>query len=88
MMSDLMTLMMAVFFLWVGVRGINRPEKIQDLLSTFWKTSARGNEESPMLQIINSGGTRVFIRLMGFLCLVNFAMLVYLLTLQAPQTPI
>lgn len=70
------TLLMALFFLWVGVLCLHRPDRVQQWLVGFYKSN-RPEHEAPAW--LEGKGIALFIRVIGFLCLVNFITQVYLL---------
>lgn len=70
------TLLMALFFLWVGVLCLHRPERVQQWLVSFYKSNRPEHDAPAWMQ---AKGTTFFIRVLGALCLVNFITQLYLL---------
>lgn len=75
------TLLMALFFLWVGVLCLHRPDRVQQWLVGFYKSNRPKHEAPTWMQ---SKGMALFIRVIGALCLVNFISQVYLLMHPVP----
>ncbi len=69
-----MTLLMALTFLVTGILCINRPERIVAWIADMLKRSGNPNEPPWM----KGRGVLLFIRFIGFLALINAAMLFYL----------
>lgn len=76
-MNSVVTLIMAVFFLWVGVACLHRPQRVQYWLVNFYKSNRPDRRAPAWMQ---GRGLTFFIRVVGALCLVNFITQVYLLT--------
>ena len=73
MRGDPMTLLMALIYLAAGILCINRPGRIVELIGTALKRAGNFNEPA----WLKARGIIVFIRLSGFLALVNAVMLLY-----------
>lgn len=69
-----MSLLMAFMFLLAGVMCINRPARIVAWLASALKNP--GNPEGPVW--LHGRGVIYFIRVMGFLSLINAVMYIYL----------
>ena len=68
-----MTLLMALIYLIAGVTCIHRPERL-----TKWMANAlKRTEDGKILQWIRGRGILFFIRLIGFLAMLNSVMLFY-----------
>ncbi len=87
MTSDLVTLVMAIFFLVVGIKSVNNPRRVQEIVVNFFSATSPTLAEHPFLKWVMSSTATVLVRLIGFLCLVNFTMLAYLLTVSQPPAP-
>jgi hypothetical protein len=79
-MNSFVTLMMALFFLWVGVYCLHRPQQVQQWLVAFYR---QNRPDGRVPSWLSSRGVVVFTRFMGLLCMINFIMLLYLLTHHA-----
>ena len=77
-----MSLLMAIVFLLAGIFCINRPTVIVKWVAALLKSA--GNPEEPAW--LKSRGVLFFIRLLGFLALINATMYFYLA--QHPQPAI
>lgn len=82
-MGGFVTLLMAVFFLWLGVTCLHRPQRVQQWLISFYKQNKPDGAVPGWLQ---GNGIILFTRLFGVLCMVNFFLQVYLLLQPAPVT--
>lgn len=83
-MNSFVTMIMALFFLWAGVYCLHRPRQVQQWLVTFY----RHNKPDGEVPVWLSGrGVVQFTRLMGVLCMINFVMLLYLLTHHSALFP-
>jgi len=71
------TLLMALFFLWIGVACLHRPQRVQQWLVSFYKSN-RPEHQAPAW--MEGKGVTLFIRVIGLLCLINFITQLYLLT--------
>ena len=69
-----MSLLMALMFLLAGILCINRPILIVKWIAAILKSAGNPNEPA----WLNSRGVLFFIRLMGFLALINATMYFYL----------
>ena len=69
-----MSLLLAILFLATGIFCINRPNVLVGWIATLLKGA--GNKESPPW--LGGSAIRFFIRLLGFLALINATMYFYL----------
>ena len=76
-MNRFVTMVMALFFLWAGVVCLHRPLQVQQWLVTFYR---QNKPDGQVPAWMTGRGLVLFTRLMGLLCMVNFIMLLYLLT--------
>jgi len=83
-MNSLVTMIMALFFLWVGVVCLHRPQQVQQWLVAFYRQNKPDGHAPAWL---SGRGVVLFTRIMGLLCMVNFIMLLYLLTHHSALFP-
>jgi len=84
-MTDFISLLMAIFFLVAGVLCINRPKQIINWSIAFF--SQVSTDMPDMSRWTQSSGVIFFIRLLGFLALINASMQIYLLSYSPPPFP-
>lgn len=76
-----MNLLMAVFFLWVGVACLHRSRDVVRFLAAFF---ARASGNPDLLETWGgSGGLALLVRVFGVLSLINFMLQLYLLTVPS-----
>lgn len=80
-MDTLLNLLMAVFFLWVGVACLHRARDVARFVVAFF-ARASGNPEL-FDAWGGSGGLVMLVRVFGVMSLINFVLQLYLLTTPA-----
>ena len=74
-MSDFLTLAIAIFYLLMGWYCVQKPAAVASFVHTFF-ANARGNPDKNWQP---SSGMIWFIRILGVMCLFNFAMQIFML---------